>query len=304
VAVAKERMQSNKNPVSDVAIKRLRQRLEFTDEVEVALRLLDPTLLSEVMEGEDDIKSKLDQVPNRNKFMMSVISKLDQEVEAMVTSIMQLDTAGKVIQKGSPTSPAKAPAPAPVVEEAVEEPREEVEQEPAEDDAPDEEAPPVVSEVERRIQENRTPMGVKIVSRLKKTCGFGEEVELGLRMLNLDQLRLVAQQPGLVVDLEKAPNKDDFLLSKIGQVDREVERLVMDLRQADESDGGQDSGRPDQRERSRSPHGAPRLVMPPGKSDSAPSTPPDKGGKEARPDGKGKGKGKKGKGKGKGKNWW
>mmetsp|Transcript_41353 Transcript_41353/g.95790 ORF Transcript_41353/g.95790 Transcript_41353/m.95790 type:complete len:576 (+) Transcript_41353:150-1877(+) len=66
---------------------RVRQFVEecgLGERVELALRLLDPGFLAEILAGEQDVKAKLAQVSDPDKSMMWLISQLDPTVEVKV----------------------------------------------------------------------------------------------------------------------------------------------------------------------------------------------------------------------------
>jgi len=114
LATAKERLRAYKTPASDTAIGRLTRDHGFNEEVQVALRMLSPPMVREMMAGEKELVQRLNEVDDKQTFMLKLISKLDPDVHELVKRILYLDgksgTEEPVKQRTTPRPRPQAPA--------------------------------------------------------------------------------------------------------------------------------------------------------------------------------------------------
>lgn len=202
---AHQRLQASKAKLGPLtfAIQRLKAECGLADEVEVALRMLSPSSLREVLAGRAEIKNKCIEKQDGGRFLLTVISKLDPEIDVLIRAIVALDAA--------------AP--------------EEEEEEAAASEAeisPEDEA--VVQRAKARLAAPKSERDRAAIKRLKASCGFGDEVELALQMLPSASLReIVAGEDDLVEKVQQAEDVGSFMLWLISQLDGEVETLVNKL---------------------------------------------------------------------------
>merc|ERR1719436_1922887 len=82
----------------------------------------------------------------------------------------------------------------------------------------------VLAQAEKRLKTYKTPVRTAMVQKLKAQYGFGDEVELALRLLGPDKFRELTKDPqGLEAMLSEAEDQNACLLAKIFEMGPEVE---------------------------------------------------------------------------------
>lgn len=208
---AQERLHLNRTPGGTTLIEQLKSMHDLGDEVELAMRMLRFPRLTELSSQLGKSRAVLAGLPDKNERVMSLISKMDPDVEVLVAGLMRLDEG---VADGE-------------VGEAVAEP----EQSPSE----------VVIRAQARLDENKGKVDVSAIQRLTVDCGLLDEVELALRMLSPDHLREVLA--GWAEIKRKCAEKQDggkFMLTVISQLDPEIDELMRALLDLDSVPEDQD----------------------------------------------------------------
>jgi len=201
---AQQRLQTRKAELGPLkfAIQHLKTECGLSDEVELALRMLSPDSLKEVLAGRAEIKSKCIEKQDGGRFLLAVISQLDPEIEALMSALLELDAAGAEEEEEATAGEAEI--------------------------APEDEE--VVRRAKARLAAPKSERDRAAIKRLKASCGFGDEVELALQMLPSHHLReIVAGEAELVEKVQQAEDIGSFMLWLISQLDGEVETLVNKL---------------------------------------------------------------------------
>lgn len=208
VAEAEARLKVAKSPQQLEAIRGFRQRNALGDEVELALRMLQPANLLRFLQGVQGLQVQLGAARDKAALVMSRLSLLDPEVESLVRSLQHLD---------------KATEEADTAEDA-----EDAESELAE----------AMATVHRRMDAYRSVGSWKAIADFKTAAGFGDAAELALRILpQLQMRRLMLQKHQLLGALAELPcqlSKDEHILDIVAKVDPLVATLVRRLTAADE----------------------------------------------------------------------
>jgi len=188
----------------------------------LALKLLTPEHLREVLAGTPEIRSKALQLQDQGQFLLDVLAELDPQVPELVHGLLALDNGGE-----APTSEV-APSGA--------------QPEPAAPGSDEE----VVEAAQQRLAVPRTSMELAAIKRLTGMYGLGQEVELALRMLSREHLKeiLVAEKE-LAQKVAERGEAGQVMLFLISQLDPDVEALVrklleMETRGAEEEEGAED----------------------------------------------------------------
>mmetsp|Transcript_78964 Transcript_78964/g.218533 ORF Transcript_78964/g.218533 Transcript_78964/m.218533 type:complete len:786 (+) Transcript_78964:93-2450(+) len=196
VAEAQRRLAASKTATSVAAIEKFAQDHTLSDEVQLALRMLQPSHLEELLAGEEDLTRKFAEVPDRDQLMMSLVAMLDPEVEKLVSRLQEID-------QGREESPERS----------------------SED---------LVAEAQQRLQDNKSPLSTAAIKRLTHDHGLSDEVQLGLRLLAPPQLKeLMAGGKELREKLERVNDKNQLMLSLVKMLDPDVDRLVHGLMRLD-----------------------------------------------------------------------
>jgi len=205
VAKAQARLRINKARSNFPAIARLKADCGLTDEVELALKLLMPEHLGEVLAGWADIKAKVRQRKDSGNFLISVVSQLDPSVEELVQGIIALEA-----QSGSAGSDAQAV------------------------DGEEE----VLAAARGRLQAPKGKAEMAGIKRLTSRHGLGEEVELALRMLSTAHLKeILAGESQLTQKMAEVDDKGGLMLWLVSQLDPDVEALVKKIVEIDGQSG-------------------------------------------------------------------
>lgn len=108
VETARARLQNQKlTSVQSSKIKKLKEDFGLGDEIVLAMRMLEPPMLKELLDGEAHIRQKLASDKDPANLMMWLISQLDAEVETLVRKLVELDNDGAQ----PPSAPAKPALP-------------------------------------------------------------------------------------------------------------------------------------------------------------------------------------------------
>merc|ERR1740123_661852 len=113
---AQARLQKPRSNEAIVAVQRMKTEHGFTREVEVALQLLPPKHMEELVAHESDLRRKLADVPDRSKVMLSFIGQVDPEALRLVRGLgihrASTDPAdAAAAAPGPPAASAKTPQP-------------------------------------------------------------------------------------------------------------------------------------------------------------------------------------------------
>eukprot|EP00418_Pyrodinium_bahamense_P043310 CAMPEP_0179199986 /NCGR_PEP_ID=MMETSP0796-20121207/99505_1 /TAXON_ID=73915 /ORGANISM="Pyrodinium bahamense, Strain pbaha01" /LENGTH=825 /DNA_ID=CAMNT_0020904499 /DNA_START=72 /DNA_END=2546 /DNA_ORIENTATION=+ len=201
LAEAKARLEGNKNKADIAAVQSFVEECGFGDSIELALRMLAPEHLQEILSGENEIILKLAGVDDPEKSMMWLISQLDPGVESLVARLLELDgqqmASGPVVTDG-PQEAELAPGPV-----------------------------STNGKVGPQVVGSEASQSAASIKALRRTCGFGEEAELALRLLTPAGLQQVlADKDELERQLVAAPDKNQHVLKVISQLDPSVEATV------------------------------------------------------------------------------
>jgi len=99
LAEAERRLTAHKKPTTTAAIKKLTTDHNLSDEAQLGLRLLTPPHLEELLAGGEDLHEKLNEVPDKGKLILDLISMLDPEVEKLIQGLQQMEEGGNETQK-------------------------------------------------------------------------------------------------------------------------------------------------------------------------------------------------------------
>jgi len=242
VASVEGRLNGNKDPKCAALIQKVKQDHGLGDEVELALRLLPPTRVKSLLANRRELDSAMEGAPDKNEFMLDVISSVDSEVVETVQKLMRLDTGAS---SGQPAARAQAPAAAgkgmaaaPKIQPPAFRGSVAVAAKGGAAAAGTSDAGFLAS-VEGRLNGNKNPVTVGLIQKVKQDYGLGDQVELALRMLPPFKVKsILANRGELDQALAGVSNKDEFMLDVISDLDSEVVTTVNRLMQMDGGAGG------------------------------------------------------------------
>lgn len=224
------RIEANRKPWTTLAITRLRSSYGLDDTVELALSLLTPELLREVLAANRDIQEKMAAGRDANELMMWLVSQLDPEVGGMVTKLSEIDSL-------APCSDSTESAVETVmVDETGEDPLEETSgQEVYEVEGADMDAEAISEAAEARLRAHSGARRDAQIAELFGGVAFEDEVVLALRMLAPEVMdELLAGKLELRRKLSERADKNGLVLALISDLDPEVGHLVQRLAELDE----------------------------------------------------------------------
>jgi len=203
MAKAEKRLSAYRTPASKASIKSISDDFCLKDEAQLALKLLGPKELQELMAGEAELRVKLSQVPDPNHVILTLVKLLDAEVEELVRGLSALDGSSEGVSDEATTATGGA------------------------DD--------LMAEVEARLTAaNRSPSTKAAVEKLSLEHGLSEDVQLALRLLSQEHLdELLAGGDDLEQKLWEVPDKSELIRSLVGMLDPEVMRLVNGVKELD-----------------------------------------------------------------------
>jgi len=223
IAEAEKRLALSKSTHGTIVSQRLKREYGFGDEVELALRMLPKNKLQDVLVAEKDFKWKLSEVPDKNKFMLTFISKLDPRIELLVRRLVDMDTADKKAQQQEHVRSTVASTTAASTKGA------------STTALNSSKFADPVAEAERRLTAYRVPANIAAISKLKAELGFTDQAELALRMLAPTQLKeLLAGAVDIRRKLQQTTDTaDDLVMWLVSQLDPNVKDLVRKLQGID-----------------------------------------------------------------------
>lgn len=266
VKAVRARLQAKPSAEQQATLRRWQTELGVGDPAILALKMLAPEDLKEMLAGERVLKTKLagDPQANVDDVIMWLVSQLDSEVEGLVAQLQAIDAEGasarssasvpatqarplvrptaksapwkaaKLSQPGILRSPppkiaaARAAAQARARETSTPAPR------PATATPAARWSGDVVSEARARLVRQKTPANTAAVQRLHKRNNFSDEVLLALRLLPDARLQeLALKEDALTMQLAESGDRSQSMMSMIWLIDPEVKTMVGKLKELD-----------------------------------------------------------------------
>uniref|UniRef100_A0A7S1LLK5 Uncharacterized protein n=1 Tax=Alexandrium catenella TaxID=2925 RepID=A0A7S1LLK5_ALECA len=206
---ATERLEAYKSPSRTVQIKRLTQQHGLSDEVQLALRLLSPDHLKEILAGGEDLRQKLAEVSDKDGLMRSLISMLDPDVEALVSGLQAME-GEEAADAGAEDGGAQDAGAQSSLETL----------------SGDE----LLAEAQRRLEANKSATSAAAIKKFARDHELGDEVQLALRMLDRANLEeLLAGEADIQQKFAQVGDRDELMLSLVSALDADVVGLVKGL---------------------------------------------------------------------------
>lgn len=214
VAEARQRMAECNTPQSKALAKRWGTDFGISAEAQLALRLLKPLHLQEILAAEPDVKEKMKTVSDTSGVVLRLISELD----ASATKLARDLSAAGSKDNGA-------------------------------DD--EEDAAALVVAAQKRLAECKSNLSNSLVARWKEHFGIGEAAELALRMLKAPHVNRLwlTDKERVQQRMKSTTDRSALALKVVAEIDASAAKLARGLKRAqgdssDEEPWPEDDGEP------------------------------------------------------------